>query len=109
VVLSTGDARAALTPANTNDTLSLGDVTGLREDIHLRQACRDVDAAVTGTTATANASSSSLAGQRLVDPVALEFDLTPAVSGPLVFSYVFGSDEYPEYAPGGCELERGWW
>jgi hypothetical protein len=38
--------------------------------------------------------SSQLAGQEVFDVSALEFDVTPAVSGNLMFSYVFGSDEY---------------
>jgi hypothetical protein len=41
-----------------------------------------------------------LANQNLFDLSALEFDLTPAVSGPLVFSYVLGSEEYSEQQQG---------
>jgi hypothetical protein len=96
--LSTGDARAAIVPANTNDSSSLQDITGPREDLHLRRACRDAEAAATGTANSTSSGGGSLAGQTLLDVVALEFDLTPAVSGPLVFSYVFGSEEYPEFA-----------
>jgi hypothetical protein len=38
--------------------------------------------------------SSQLAAQEVFDLSALEFDLTPAISGNLMFQYVFGSDEY---------------
>lgn len=39
----------------------------------------------------------------LFDTVKLVFDITPSVSGPLYFQYVFGSEEYPNYAPGGAQ------
>lgn len=37
--------------------------------------------------------------QELKDAVLLSFDITPTVSGPLAFQYVFGSEEYPFFAP----------
>jgi hypothetical protein len=37
--------------------------------------------------------------QELKDAVLLSFDITPTVSGPLAFQYVFGSEEYPMFAP----------
>lgn len=37
--------------------------------------------------------------QSLLDQVLLTFDITPTVSGNLAFQYVFGSEEYPEFAP----------
>eukprot|EP00878_Enallax_costatus_P023564 GHUV01025065.1.p1 GENE.GHUV01025065.1~~GHUV01025065.1.p1 ORF type:complete len:423 (+),score=66.03 GHUV01025065.1:176-1444(+) len=37
--------------------------------------------------------------QSLLDQVLLTFDVTPSVSGNLAFQYVFGSEEYPEFAP----------
>jgi hypothetical protein len=37
--------------------------------------------------------------QDLFDINVLSFDITPAVSGPITFSYVFASEEYQEYSP----------
>lgn len=36
------------------------------------------------------------------DPVTLSFDVVPQATGNATFQYVFGSEEYPEYAPGGA-------
>lgn len=36
---------------------------------------------------------------KLYDTAILEFDFTTTISGPIGFQYVFGSEEYPEYAP----------
>lgn len=84
VVLSTGFGRLG---ANANNTYS-GYVTqamgaqpantGMTDDTHLRAACQ---ATGPGTT---------LATQLLRDISILEFDITPTISGPLVFRYVFG-------------------
>lgn len=35
----------------------------------------------------------------LLDTVMLTFEMTPAASGGVSFQYVFGSEEYPAYAP----------
>lgn len=35
----------------------------------------------------------------LKDTAILEFDFVPLVTGSFSFKYVFGSDEFPEYAP----------
>jgi hypothetical protein len=46
--------------------------------------------------------------QTLHDEALLSFDLTPTVSGPLAFQYVFGSEEYPFFAPSpGRECVKG--
>jgi hypothetical protein len=82
VVLSTGNATAAAATNNaveeyggaaSNATWFLG-----YDDTHLRAACIAVGA------------ETPMAGQALYDMSILEFDLTPALSGPLVWTYVFG-------------------
>jgi hypothetical protein len=45
--------------------------------------------------------------QELKDAVLLSFDVTPTVSGPLAFQYVFGSEEYPVFAPSPGEGPAG--
>lgn len=37
--------------------------------------------------------------KHLLDTVSLTFDITPGATGAVSFQYVFGSEEYPEYAP----------
>jgi hypothetical protein len=90
VVLSNGDARIGTYINNTqpgfgwgtggNNLVSRGPVTS---DTHLSAA----------------ATASGYAGLKLLDIAILEFDITPTISGPLAFKYVFGSEEYPKYAP----------
>lgn len=43
--------------------------------------------------------SSGAYGQPLYDGIILEFTLTPRGTGSLVFAYVWGSEEYPSFAP----------
>lgn len=44
---------------------------------------------------------STYSNTNLFDTVALTFDITPSASGNISFHYVFGSEEYPQFAPGG--------
>jgi hypothetical protein len=101
LALSTGNAIGGATAfGNSTLTFSTPDMNSNNpmppplNDVHLRSVCQ------------ASAPSTAMANQNLYDLSALEFDLTPAVSGPLVFSYVFGSEEYFKYSPGGSEQQR---
>jgi hypothetical protein len=97
VALSTGNTIGGATsnrstsPSFTSPTGGGTSATPPVPDVHLRSVC------------AASAPNTAMANQSLFDLSALEFDLTPAVSGPLVFSYVFGSEEYFNYSPGGGE------
>lgn len=74
LVLSSGDAFEANCDANNNDAYTR--LVGSGGD-------PDLNSLVTGYTT--------------YDAVALEFDVTVAKDGFLVFRYVFGSDEYNEW------------
>lgn len=80
-MLSNGDARIATTTSNTaaQKTLAQGTVSS------------DPDLQALSTAAGYS--------QALKDEVLLTFDITPTVSGPLAFQYVWGSEEYPDFAP----------
>jgi hypothetical protein len=84
-VLSTGNATIAATTTNAVEEYGVnppttGNATWFlgTNDTHLRSACI---AAGAGTL---------MATQPLFDMSLLEFDLTPSMSGPLVWTYVFG-------------------
>jgi hypothetical protein len=83
-VLSTGFGRLGANPNNTYSGYPTGGMqsqpanTGMTDDTHLRAA------------AVATGPGTPLATQQLVDISILEFDITPTISGPLIFRYVFG-------------------
>eukprot|EP00879_Flechtneria_rotunda_P029890 GHRR01032354.1.p1 GENE.GHRR01032354.1~~GHRR01032354.1.p1 ORF type:complete len:300 (+),score=55.85 GHRR01032354.1:428-1327(+) len=80
IVLSNGQGKIATYVSNTlNSSLKLS--------------------AAAMTDADLQAVSQKTYSQNLFDIITLTFDITPTVSGPVYFQYVFGSEEYPEYAP----------
>jgi hypothetical protein len=90
VALGTGNTIGGATSHNNTSvglTTPPGTTGAPVTDVHLRSVCQ------------ASAPNTAMANQSLFDLAALEFDLTPAVSGPLVFGYVFGSEEYFKYSP----------
>ncbi|KAF6257103.1 hypothetical protein COO60DRAFT_1461341 [Scenedesmus sp. NREL 46B-D3] len=82
VVLSNGNARIGAITSNTALQKTQAQGTG---------ASSDPDMQALSTAAGYS--------QALYDQVLLMFDVTPTVSGPLAFQYVFGSEEYPDFAP----------
>lgn len=82
-MLSNGNARSAARVTNSATTTAGTQWGILIEDSDLRR-----EANIT------------YPGARLFDTIKLVFDITPTVSGPLQFQYVFGSEEYPDFAPG---------
>uniref|UniRef100_A0A383W8B1 Peptidase M11 gametolysin domain-containing protein n=1 Tax=Tetradesmus obliquus TaxID=3088 RepID=A0A383W8B1_TETOB len=82
VVLSNGDARIGAITSNTALQRTQAQGTGIGSDPDLQAL-------------------STAAGysQALYDEVLLQFDVTPTASGNLAFQYVFGSEEYPDFAP----------
>jgi hypothetical protein len=89
VVLSNGDARAAASHNNTKNNTSIQQSTATGSD---------ADLAALSTEMGYN--------QALRDINILTSDITPAVSGKITFSYVFGSEEYEEYSPSPSECKR---
>jgi hypothetical protein len=89
VVLSNGDARIGAITSNTAAARTQAQGTGESSDPDLQEL-------------------SAAAGysQTLFDEVLLTFDITPTISGPLAFQYVFGSEEYPDFAPSPGEACR---
>jgi len=83
-VLSTGDAGIAATTSNTAAQKTLQQHPGVADVIE-----PDLQAQ----------STSAGYSQSLHDQVTLQFDVTPTTSGPLAFQYIFGSEEYPDFAP----------
>lgn len=81
-MLSNGDARISTTTSNTAEQKTLNQGSGASSDADL-----------------ADLSAAAGYSQALYDAVLLTFDITPTVSGLLAFQYVFGSEEYPDFAP----------
>lgn len=81
-MLSNGDARIGAITSNTALQRTQAQGTGIGSDPDLQAL-------------------STAAGysQALYDEVLLQFDVTPTASGNLAFQYVFGSEEYPDFAP----------
>jgi hypothetical protein len=82
VVLSNGNGTHGVATSNGNTGSSTLQLTSSRTDADLAAL--------------------SLAmgyNQNLFDINILSFDITPTVSGPITFSYVFASEEYQEYSP----------
>ncbi|KAF6248359.1 hypothetical protein COO60DRAFT_1691714 [Scenedesmus sp. NREL 46B-D3] len=83
VVLSNGDARNAANHTNNSNGSSI------------RQY-----ATAAGADADLTALSTAMGySQSLWDINILSFDVTPTIGGMIVFSYVFGSEEYEEFSP----------
>ncbi|WIA33051.1 hypothetical protein OEZ86_006208 [Tetradesmus obliquus] len=83
VVLSNGDARAAANHTNNqNNTSNQQNSATFSTDSDLTKLSTDMGY-----------------NQKLYDVNILSFDIRPAVSGKITFSYVFGSEEYEEYSP----------
>jgi hypothetical protein len=82
VVLSKGNGIHAVATSNINNSMSTQQLAASRTDAEL-----------------AALSSAMGYNQQLFGINILSFDITPAVSGPITFSYVFGSDEYQEFSP----------
>lgn len=80
VVLSNGNGAIAASVTNSAAGLSVQ-----------QSAVKPNDADATATSAASGYS------QSLYDVNYLSFSITPSVSGPLTFSYVFGSEEYEQY------------
>eukprot|EP00877_Chromochloris_zofingiensis_P010772 jgi/Chrzof1/5949/Cz16g21190.t1 len=83
LILSTGNASFGTTPSNTNGGNS-----------KQNNATQSLDPDLTVISSQAG-----YPGMKLYDTAILEFDFTTTISGPIGFQYVFGSEEYPEYAP----------
>jgi hypothetical protein len=83
VVLSNGNARIGAITSNTSPTRTQSQGTGPATDPDLQ----------------ALSTAAGYGSQTLFDQVLLTFDMTPTASGNLAFQYVFGSEEYPDFAP----------
>lgn len=82
-MLSNGDARAAANHINNqNNTSNQQNSATFSTDSDLTKLSTDMGY-----------------NQKLYDVNILSFDIRPAVSGKITFSYVFGSEEYEEYSP----------
>ena len=90
VELSNGDSSAGAITSNTAAGYGWG--TGGNNQVSRGPVTSDANL-------SAAASASGYPGLKLLDIANLEFDITPTVTGPLAFRYVFGSEEYPKYAP----------
>jgi hypothetical protein len=93
LVLSTGNATQGAVTSNSKaincSTQQYGDQTSQQPAIN----------------ADLQATSDAGYSQKLFDQVTLQFDVTPTNSGPVSFQYVFGSEEYPYYAPSTSESQ----
>jgi hypothetical protein len=83
LVLSNGNARIGAITSNTSPTRTQAQGTGPATDPDLQ----------------ALSTAAGYGSQALFDQVLLTFDITPTASGNLAFQYVFGSEEYPDFAP----------
>jgi hypothetical protein len=79
---------AMVTPGVQSTTHSNANGTSIKQST---TAGSDADLAALSTEMGYN--------QALFDINILSFDISPAVSGKITFSYVFGSEEYEEYSP----------
>eukprot|EP00878_Enallax_costatus_P023680 GHUV01025211.1.p1 GENE.GHUV01025211.1~~GHUV01025211.1.p1 ORF type:complete len:215 (+),score=46.66 GHUV01025211.1:533-1177(+) len=89
LVLCNGDAVLASKVRNAG--------AELRQDVDLSIPASSADPDLLALAKAAYGSTS------LYDSVSLTFDITAAASGAVFFQYVFGSEEYPQYAPGGSQ------
>ena len=97
-MLSNGDARIGAYTNNTSEFFGWRDP----DDAFASRSIVIADADVEAAKAAAG-----FPDIDLIDITILEFDITPTMSGPLGFAYVFGSEEYPTYSPRPGELFLG--
>lgn len=94
VILSTGNARAGSVTANNVQGVYSAKQYGTNTTL---QPAPSPDL-------QASSKASGYGSQSLFDQVTLQFDITPTNSGPVSFQYVFGSEEYPFFAPSASEF-----